>query len=130
MKSRFRDRLVMSIAMVGALAACDRQPSPQDPTNNIHLAVLRGDVEVVRALLKRDPALARSVDGFGSTPLHAAAGIGNRAMVELLLASGADPTAKGPAGKTPGEVAASHGYKELVALLSTKVSASRNSPNP
>jgi ankyrin repeat protein len=56
-------------------------------------AVKSGDVARVRSLLDNDPAFAHAHDPdcFGATPLNHAAGVGDRAMIDLLLERGADP---------------------------------------
>src|SRR5947199_337215 len=48
-----------------------------------------------------------------ATPLHSAAGLGNRAMVERLLAAGADPQRKTKDGKTAADLAREHGHESL-----------------
>ena len=64
--------------------------------------VERGDVEIVRALVAAAPRLAKARDAKGATALHVAAFHGYRAIVELLLASGADINARdGAFGATP-----------------------------
>ena len=56
--------------------------------------VERGDVETVRAMVAAAPRLVRARDAMGATALHVAAFHGRRAVVELLLASGADINAR------------------------------------
>ena len=64
--------------------------------------VERGDVETVRAMVAAAPRLARARDAKGATALHVAAFHGHRAIVELLLAAGADINARdGSFGATP-----------------------------
>ena len=64
--------------------------------------VERGDVETVRAMVGAAPRLARARDAKGATALHVAAFHGHRAIVELLLAAGADINARdGSFGATP-----------------------------
>jgi ankyrin repeat protein len=50
-------------------------------------------------------------------PLHSAALYGHKAVVELLLANGADISAKTPAGETSLQIATERGYKEIAELL-------------
>lgn len=49
--------------------------------------------ERVRAFLRADPGLVHATDAacFGATPLVHAAGLGDRDLIDLLLAAGADP---------------------------------------
>jgi hemoglobin len=58
-------------------------------------------LDFVRERLEADPALACDRYTFGRSLLHGAAGAGNAAAVELLLASGADSNAAGRFGETP-----------------------------
>jgi Ankyrin repeats (3 copies) len=67
----------------------------------IHHAVRSGDLERVKTLLKDHPELTFSIDENGDTPLHLAAFYRNRDVVEVLLANGADVTAKDSTGLTP-----------------------------
>jgi ankyrin repeat protein len=53
----------------------------------------------------------------GWTPLHGAAHSGDRELVELLLARGADPDAKHQEGKTALDLARESGHAEVVAIL-------------
>ena len=64
--------------------------------------VERGDVEMVRAMVAAAPRLVRARDAKGATALHVAAFHGYRAIVELLLAAGADINARDDSfGATP-----------------------------
>ena len=53
----------------------------------------------------------------GDTPLHMAAGSGNRILVEELLAAGADIDARDRAGLTPADRAAKSGQDDIAKLL-------------
>jgi ankyrin repeat protein len=57
-------------------------------------AVQSGDLPAIRELLARTPSLASARDGGGATPLHIAAFNGNREVVRLLVAQGADVNAR------------------------------------
>ena len=85
----------------------------------IHDAANAGDVEKVKALLRTNPGLVNAKDDvWGNTPLHRAAGQGNKDVVELLLSKGAQVDAKGNLGRTPLFAAAgSWGNKDVVELL-------------
>jgi hypothetical protein len=63
-----------------------------------------GNVPLVVERLRDDRSLATINEGRG-TPLHEAARAGNQAIVRLLLAAGADPTARDSAFRTPGDLA-------------------------
>ena len=80
-------------------SACDDAP-PQPAGGGIVRESAAGNVSAVRGLLRRDPALARQADSFGTTPLHAAAAQGRSAVVKLLLDNKADVNAKAQGGLT------------------------------
>jgi ankyrin repeat protein len=79
-------------------------------------ACAAGDVDALRSLLDRDPALARERDGDGATGLHLAAR--HAAAVRLLLARGADPNARDVGDHAlPIHFAAGGGHLESVRAL-------------
>jgi ankyrin repeat protein len=47
------------------------------------------------------------------TPLHTAAGHGNREIIALLLAAGAERTHKARDGRTPADLARHYGHREI-----------------
>ena len=51
------------------------------------------------------------------TPLHTAAGHGNRRIIALLLAAGADRGHKARDGRTPADIARHYGHAEVAAEL-------------
>lgn len=84
-------------------------------------AVERGDVEATRAMLAAAPELSRVRDETGATALHVAAFHGHRAIVDLLLASGAEVNARDDThGATPAGWAI-HGLREHGALLAIEI---------
>ncbi len=62
---------------------------------SIHTAIKRGAHDEVRSLLKESPDLANSPGQLGRTPLHYAVETEDKALVELLVESGADVDAQG-----------------------------------
>lgn len=68
---------------------------------SIHDAAKKGNVAKVRRLLKAAPGLVNIRKRNGETPLHLAAKGGHMAVSELLLASGAEISAKESHGWTP-----------------------------
>jgi ankyrin repeat protein len=88
------------------------------PAENLIEAVKKGYGPLVRAFLaKGGNGLAREArDAGGSTALHWATAGGKAALVELLLAHGADPDAQDGRGTTVRELARQR-HPELAALL-------------
>jgi len=76
--------------------------------------------EVVEFLLKHEANLKASVKESGITPLLLAAMQGNKTMVELLLANGADVDEKDSKEYTPLMHAAEKGHTDLVKYLMEK----------
>ncbi len=76
----------------------------------VHIAVIVEDVDAINLLL--DKKLSPScLDYLGWTPLHHAALLGNKVIVELLLERGADPYIKNRCGGT---------YKDIERLIHPK----------
>ncbi|MDI1341903.1 ankyrin repeat domain-containing protein [Polaromonas sp.] len=77
------------------------------------LAAIKGDAEMVAALIKRDA----DVNKTGWTPLHYAASKGHLAIMNLLLENHAYIDAESPNGTTPLMMAAQYGTTPAVKLL-------------
>ncbi len=84
---------------------------------DIFQLVQRGSLESVKALVTKNPALAKAKNEEGDTVLHLAAGAGRRDIFDFLLAQGADAQAKNNDGQTALLYAAYGGSKEIVAAL-------------
>ncbi len=83
----------------------------------IHDAAVNGELAMVRALVKNNPGLVFNKDDSGETPLHLAAYMGHKDVVEFLLESKADVNAKDNSGMTPMHMASLYGYKDVAELL-------------
>lgn len=66
----------------------------------LHLAVEKGNIKVVKALLSSG-AKINARDFISRTPLHAAVNKGNIKVIKALLSSGAEINARDKHGKTP-----------------------------
>ena len=87
----------------------------------LHIAVVRGNTNTIRFLLKRAHADPNAAGERGWTPLlMAAATLHNSvAVVRLLLEAGADPALADEDGYTPLHVVAQHNFINLVDMLYT-----------
>ena len=91
-----RDRGHEELARLLESAALRRReaPKPKLPGDDpIVDAARRGDASAVRARLEAEPEPSSDARRARGLALHAAAGAGNRPLVELLLDHGADPNA-------------------------------------
>ncbi len=89
-------------------------------SDNIHEAVIKGDLDAVQAILKTDADLleARSSDNF--TPLLLASIHGQTAIARFLIEKGANIHAGDNENSTPLHNAAASGHLEIVSLLIDK----------
>ena len=93
---------------------------PDDP---MAWAFTRGDLELVRAVLREVPGTAAAPMQSGTYPMHLAAGFGDTELMALLAESGAAPDAYNAKGQTPLHYAAAAGREEAVNwLLEAQVS--------
>jgi hypothetical protein len=84
-------------------------------------AIERGELTEVRALLAAQPELATSRDDTGATGLHYAAFNANFAIMDALIAAGADVNARdGRYGATPAGWAV-HTMRERGGLLAIEI---------
>ena len=81
------------------------------------LASYRGQTDVVKLLLERGAAVNAREKRNGLSSLSHAVGRGDKELVSVLLAHGADPLLKDADGRTALERAEANGASEIVALL-------------
>ncbi len=86
-------------------------------TQEIFDAVRKGDVQTVRALIGKTPALVDARDAAGMTPLHYAAYGRDAGLIDLLIEKGAKIDLKNAQGKTPLHIAAMNDRPEAAAAL-------------
>ncbi|MCX6561185.1 MAG: ankyrin repeat domain-containing protein [Candidatus Aminicenantes bacterium] len=111
---------LMLLLAGSAVLAIDRYAAPNRmalQAGEIHAAAAAGDLVKLKALLASDPALVRSRDGKGMTPLHIASVEKRKDAVALLLAAGADVKAIDADKYTPLHRAAFVGDAESCRLL-------------
>jgi ankyrin repeat protein len=84
-----------------AAAALVTAHSPVDDRAELSLAIRQGHLAAVRAIVEKNPALVKSGDDSGFTPLHIAATAGHVDIVAYLLERGADLEARTAGGQTP-----------------------------
>jgi ankyrin repeat protein len=86
----------------------------------LHAAIAgRRELPVITALLAAGSD-AGAVDAQGYTPLHLAASRGDVAVVELLMACGADPGVRTPDGRLASDLARDLDHPDLAALLTPR----------
>lgn len=99
------------------------QPATRRP-KDIFGAVESGDMDRLVEIITASPLAVGTLDCDHWTPLHHAAHIGNKAIAETLLRSGADPDAKTMADTddfpmTPEQLALRSHHPEIAALIHT-----------
>ncbi|MEZ5419941.1 MAG: ankyrin repeat domain-containing protein [Vicinamibacterales bacterium] len=100
-----------------AAGAAGRRDDPARRLHPLHLAARRAHAEVAGLLLDA-AADARALASTGVTPLHLAAAAGSRALVDALVAHGAEVDAREPQwGQTPLMFAAAAGRADVVRAL-------------
>lgn len=106
------------LATVNRLLAAGEQ-LPENLAVAVQLGCERGSLEITEALLHAgaNPFLGSA----GSTPLHRAAELGRRDLVELLIRYGAREWELNAAGESPAQVARAAGTDDIATLLERPV---------
>jgi ankyrin repeat protein len=108
-----RQCLTLHLLVLLLITGCSQQKYEA-----LRKAIAAGDCQTVARLIQDNPKLVNHrPDADAQTPLTDAASGGDKAMVELLLAKGADVNSQGISGSTSLHFAALKGYKEVAALL-------------
>jgi hypothetical protein len=95
-------------------------PRKPRPPAAILTLVSANDVAKVRQCASENPSQLLERDFDGNTPLHIAALLGSREMVQALLESGADKAATNHDGETPLDSARRAGRASVLRLLSPR----------
>jgi len=111
--------LITTIAAV-VLVGCG-PTEPKAPKGSVHIYAQEGDIAAVKQHLAAGTDLNAKDDFIGMTILQSAALGGQKEIVELLIAKGADVNAKGSKGYfTPLDTALSHSLDKEIADLIRK----------
>jgi hypothetical protein len=84
---------------------------------DMYQAIVGGNLEKVRALLKDNPTLVYSTDEIGDTPLHWAAEFGAESIAAFLVSEKADVNASDSLGYTPLHWTVQTGHTDIARLL-------------
>ena len=93
---------------------------PKAPDISIYEAAREGNIEAVKQHIAAGTDVNAKDDALEWTPLFMAAGKGHKEIAELLLANGAEVSAKGDGGVTPLHIAPLGSHKEVAELLIAK----------
>lgn len=83
----------------------------------LHFAALRGNEEIVKALLEHPSVKIDEKDGSGQTALHLACGEGHSKVSQVLMNYGADIRAVSADRSTPLHNAIVHGHSQIARLV-------------
>jgi hypothetical protein len=83
----------------------------------LHMATAYAHIDALKLLLERTPLDVNGTNALKMTPLHIAARQGHMAIVEVLLAAGANPRAKAERGRTPAGIARRKGHHTIAQRL-------------
>jgi ankyrin repeat protein len=90
-----------SFILLAVVVASSMAQGPAGDRADLSLAIRQGNLERVRAIVQKSPAMVASADESGFTPLHIAATAGRVDIIEFLLQCGADIEARTSGGQTP-----------------------------
>jgi ankyrin repeat protein len=87
---------------------------------DVHQMARDGQLDLLKAAVAKAPQLVQAKNPDSETALHEAASYGRTAIVEFLLASGAEVDARDEDGETPLRDAAKYGHTAAMKLLIAK----------
>ena len=106
-----------SLCLIACLLLCAAAAAAEE---DIIAAVLKGDLEAVKAILANDPDQVNATDKYGYTPLNWAATRAQWEIFRLLIDSGAKVNVVGADGGTTMHRACHYDRADMVALLIDK----------
>ncbi len=112
MKAKYFAVLVLFISFF-TLFGCWDDPYAEPP---LHEASIRGDLDEVKAILKKGVGV-NSKSKTGATALHWAAFKGHYDIAQYLIQNGANVNALTDKGSTPLRLATTHKQKKVIKLL-------------
>jgi len=107
------DKKLITVLMV--LLACVMPLCGEE----IHNAAKQGNLAKVKSILAERPKLVNTQDKRSYTPLHIAAYLGHKDIVEILIANGADVRLEDKDGRCPLHCAVCHDHKQVAEVLIT-----------
>ncbi len=87
-------------------------------------AIQKGRLPLIRSMFKTGVAQTEATTSDGTTPLMAAASVGNAEIINLLLQHNANPFRKNRVGETALSIATRFEHHECVAVLKRKLATS------
>lgn len=91
--------------------------SDENRRNILHIACLRGHMDIVRFVLNVRPTMLNTVDAFSATPLLLALDQQRVEVASFLISKGADLTKQDREGYTPAHVATLAGLVDVLRML-------------
>ena len=112
------------------VAGDTHKPDPSRFTSPLHVACYQGNSEVAELLLRRPGVAVNALDIDGHTPLMWAAAKGNKELVALLLAKGADPNLTNGRGQKAANFARGPNESDILEIFyQASVTAKLNAAN-
>lgn len=119
---------ILAVALVAGMSACSNDANWDGnaqideatlaPNDLVFRYVNLGETSKLDSLLKANPDLLNIYeDTYYNTPLHVAALVGNRRVVNVLLDNGANPNVENINGEIPAETALQEAHVDLSKYL-------------
>ncbi len=116
-------RFLFFVWIAGFGAASARSAELDSDLEKFFQAAIYGDLDRVKAMLKKNPALLHKQGQFGFTVLHVIASEPQTEVQRHLLEMGANPNATNSGGDTPLHIASYVSYAKLLIAFGADVNA-------